>query len=291
MLWQRVMTALILLPIALGIVFYLPLPLFALAVAIVSAVGAYEWAQLAGIKAVYQRVAFGVFILMVEGLICVYSPALVFWPSTTWPMVTAEIPLMVLLAASAFWCLSPLLIGFYPRAAWWKAHLAIRLGVGLLLLVAMWVGLLSLRKIGHLDNPVQGAWLILLTLMLVWSADTGAYIAGKTWGKHKMAPHVSPGKTWEGFVGGLILALLVGYLIGYWLGLVNQHSMALIVGMLITVLLSVCGDLIESLAKREAGLKDSGSLFPGHGGMLDRLDSLVAAAPIFALIALILEWH
>ena len=129
----------------------------------------------------------------------------------------------------------------------------------------------------------EGSWLILLLLLTVWAADTGAYFAGKTFGKNKLAPHISPGKTREGLLGGLIAAPLVALLAANLMPLANVDSGKIFMLSLVTALVSVGGDLMISLHKRTSGFKDSSNLLPGHGGVLDRIDSLIAAAPFFAL--------
>ena len=148
------------------------------------------------------------------------------------------------------------------------------LGIGLDLL---WICLHDLVYL----HEVYGAGMLLYLLSLVWIADTGAYFSGRKFGKHKLAPTISPGKTWEGLVGGLLANLV-------WIISIYQLSSGWGLGLpqfllisLATTLISVVGDLFESILKREAGVKDSGKLLPGHGGVLDRVDSVIAAAPVF----------
>ncbi|MDP3743279.1 MAG: phosphatidate cytidylyltransferase [Methylotenera sp.] len=140
--------------------------------------------------------------------------------------------------------------------------------LGLLLLLATWVGFMGL----HAISP----WLLLATIAAVSIADSAAYFAGKRFGRHKLAPEISPGKTWEGVAGAVVAITLYGAVLCY----LNQYSLWLIVGLWLIVMLSVMGDLIESLLKRQAGLKDSGQLLPGHGGILDRIDGLIPTLAI-----------
>jgi len=126
----------------------------------------------------------------------------------------------------------------------------------------------------------QGAEWTLFLLFLVWAADTGAFIAGKALGRHKLAPRVSPGKTWEGAAGGLVLGGLFAWLAAGWF---VQPVVSFVAVSLVVVIFSIIGDLTESMLKRYAGLKDSGQLIPGHGGIMDRMDSITAAAPVLML--------
>jgi phosphatidate cytidylyltransferase len=144
-------------------------------------------------------------------------------------------------------------------------------------LISSWFALVELKRLD------QGGVLILLLLLLVWASDIGAYISGKAWGRNKLAPNVSPGKTREGLWGGLLCCVLVGAVYGLARELPLLQLVYLVVLSLCTGLASVLGDLFESMLKRHQGIKDSGCMLPGHGGVLDRIDSLTAAAPVFVL--------
>ena len=160
---------------------------------------------------------------------------------------------------------------FAPRrVAVWSAALA-----GLLALVPAWVAQVRLR----IDVPRGAQWL-LFALCLVWAADIGAYAAGRSFGRTKLAPQVSPGKTWEGVLGGLVFAALVALWGSRWFAVPVLQFMPLCLGV---VAFSIVGDLTESLLKRFSGMKDSGTLFPGHGGVMDRIDSLTSAMPVLLL--------
>ena len=145
------------------------------------------------------------------------------------------------------------------------------------------IGLLILRASEYGSDPKAGGFLVLSVMALVWCADSGAYFAGRFFGKHKMLPNVSPKKTLEGQIGGIVTAL-IGLYIFIELGWFGQYAInegALYAASILTIVFSVIGDLVESMLKRLAYIKDSGTIFPGHGGMLDRIDSQLAAIPVF----------
>ncbi|WP_347904412.1 phosphatidate cytidylyltransferase [Pseudomonas purpurea] len=262
MLKQRIITALILLPIALCGFFLLEGSGFALFIGLVVTLGAWEWARLAGFTAQPLRVAYAVVVaamLFVMHLL----PGLAPW---------------VLGAAVLWWAAATFLVLTYPKTSEHWASAACKLVIGLLILLPAWQGLVLIKQ-----YPL-GNWLIMAVMVLVWGADIGAYFSGRAFGKRKLAPLVSPGKSWEGVYGGLALSLLITAVVG----LVRDWSVAQIlmglIGAAIVVLISVVGDLTESMFKRQSGIKDSSNLLPGHGGILDRIDSLTAAIPVFAVL-------
>jgi phosphatidate cytidylyltransferase len=174
---------------------------------------------------------------------------------------------LILVAALLWWVVALGWIIFAPRSvAPWSAGLA-----GVLALVPAWVALVWLR---YLPN---GQYWVLFTLLLVWGADVGAYFAGHRFGHTRLAPAVSPGKTWEGVIGGFALSAIVAVAGSAWFALPLYAFVPLC---LAAVGFSIVGDLTESLLKRFAGVKDSGTLFPGHGGVMDRIDSVTGAAPV-----------
>ncbi len=158
--------------------------------------------------------------------------------------------------------------------------------MGLLILAPAWLAAVYL-----LSFP-RGGTLMVAMALIVAAADIGAYFSGKAFGKHKLAPDVSPAKTWEGFWGGVLACLLLSLAVWYLLPPQKQHIglISVVTVVLITGIASVVGDLTVSMVKRQSGIKDSGNILPGHGGVLDRLDSLCAAAPVFALGLLMVEW-
>jgi phosphatidate cytidylyltransferase len=164
----------------------------------------------------------------------------------------------------------------YPAGSdFWRRNTFARAVAGLLVIVPMWLGVALI----HAD---PGPAYVLVLMLLVWGADTGAYFAGRAFGRHKLAPHVSPGKSWEGVAGGMAMTVAVAAMAS-WLLHPMMGAPLFILLSLVTVAFSILGDLQESMFKRIVDLKDSGGLLPGHGGVLDRIDSLTAASPVFAL--------
>ena len=180
-----------------------------------------------------------------------------------------------------WWCVSAALVfGYQLRLQrWhWLKKVAVHTVVGWLMLVPAWAALVALHQ-----QPDIGRAGLVMVFLLVWGADIGAYFIGRAFGIHKLSTNVSPGKTWEGVGGGLLVGLMIGW-IGAWLLSMDLGSMLLFMLLCaFTIAMSVVGDLTESLFKRQAGVKDSGTLLPGHGGLLDRVDGLIAAAPVFLL--------
>lgn len=274
MLKQRVITALILVA-ALGLaLFLLPASGLALLFGAIVVLALWEWSNLAGLQSATTRL-----------LYCAAGAAAL-WGLQAGSDLLGGAPRADLLrtlfsAVALWWLLALFLVLRFPAGAGLWANRPVRLLMGALVLLPAWLALVWLRLQG------QGEWLILLLIALVAAADIGAYFSGRAFGQRKLAPRVSPGKSWEGFWGGLASALLLVLLVwlrwgGQWPPLALPLP-ALLGIAAVTVLASVLGDLLESMLKRQRGIKDSGALLPGHGGLLDRLDSLTAAAPIFAL--------
>ncbi|MBC9249707.1 phosphatidate cytidylyltransferase [Pseudomonas alcaligenes] len=268
MLKQRIITALLLLPIALGGFFYLAGPLFALFIGAVVTLAAWEWARLAGFAGQVQRVAYAA------------GVAALLYGAWLLPVVAP----WLLAAAVLWWLLATALVLSYPQSSRYWGGLPGKLLIGLLILLPAWQGLVLLKQ-----WPQANA-LIIAVMVLVWAADIGAYFAGKTFGKRKLAPRVSPGKSWEGFYGGLATSLLITLAVGLQQGWSAGGLFLALGGAALVVAVSVIGDLTESMFKRQSGIKDSSNLLPGHGGVLDRIDSLTAAVPLFAVLLWLAGW-
>ena len=255
MLRTRVITALVLFAALLAALFAVPRNAGIGFFAVLLLLGAWEWAAFAGLSSAAGRLAYAGFTAAIC-YACWQAPAVVPWPAVAG-------------VAAAFWVLAFALV-----VAWHRPIAAPVAGlIGLVVLVPTF---LSIAAVLSQAGPAY----LLFMLFLVWAADVGAYFAGRRFGRRLLAPRVSPKKTWEGLGGGLLFALLIAMIgvIGF-----AQPALPLLLVAAATVLASVVGDLTESLFKRNAGLKDSGSLLPGHGGVLDRIDSVTAAAPVYAL--------
>ncbi|VEC00661.1 Phosphatidate cytidylyltransferase [Cedecea lapagei] len=280
MLKYRLISAFIMIPIVIAALFWLPPPGFAIATLVICMLAAWEWGQLAGFVSRSQRVWLAVLCGLLLAVMLISLPE--YRHSVHLPII--EISLW---ASLAWWVAALLLVLFYPAsAALWRNSKPIRLIFGLLTIVPFFWGMVALRSWHYDINHYSGSIWLLYVMFLVWGADSGAYLFGKMFGKHKLAPKVSPGKTWQGFIGGLATSAVISVLFGMWANL-NVAPAVLLTCSIVAALASVLGDLTESMFKREAGIKDSGHLIPGHGGILDRIDSLTAAVPVFACLLLL----
>lgn len=261
---QRIVSALVMIPIALGALFYFPEPYFLIAIAAISSTAMWEWGQMLRIKSNLVRI-------LVAGLFFVLILSAGFFLTS---LQKAVINHMVLSVSMGWWLAAIGLILTYPKSGQiWSRSPFLTLLFGFFILLPFVVGSIELRSLGT-------SW-FLYVLGLVWASDTGAYIVGKKWGKHKLAPNVSPGKTWQGFGGALIFSSLLTLAFVNFKDDLAISTFNLIAISLITVIVSIFGDLAESMFKREANIKDSSNLIPGHGGVFDRIDSLTAAIPVF----------
>ena len=264
---QRLITAAILIPLVVIAIFKLPTSILQWCLAGVVVLAAWEWFAIIGIQSTLQKSV---------GYIALLASMMV--------SLLYIIPEAVLSSSALVWLLATILI---IRFAHIKLPAAIaglfidkRFGLitVILVLVPFWLSAVLLHQ-----SSVLGPQQLLYVMVAVWLADTGGYFAGKRWGKHKLASEISPNKTWQGVYGALVLA-------GIWAGIaylidINGELSLLswLILTLVSVLFSVVGDLFESLFKRQHQVKDSGNLLPGHGGILDRVDSLLAAVPVFVI--------
>ncbi|OOV88639.1 phosphatidate cytidylyltransferase [Oceanospirillum linum] len=262
MLKQRVLTALIMAPVALWGLFGLSVDYYILFVSAIVLVASWEWSNLSGVS-------------RSGSLIYPLSMALVLLVLND--IRSERLDQMILYSAAAAWLAAFWFVVQYPKKSIWKSTSA-RLLIGFAVLIPCWVGFVELRTSFWLGKEA-----LLYILLLVWCADIGAYFAGRRFGKAKLAPKVSPGKSWAGVYGGLLATAILAVICAQYWGL-NQKEMLTLLGItLLVTAVSVLGDLFESMVKRHQGMKDSSQLLPGHGGVMDRIDSLTAAVPVFVL--------
>ncbi len=265
MLRTRIITALVLLPIALAAIFLLTPQQFAWAAGALLLVGTWEFHRLAGLQTPMGIVLFAVQAALIGALMMSWSD----WTANPVPPFAAACVAWLLLFTQLF-THDPT----RGKAPFWRARGTVH---ALVVITFGWMA------VAWLHHEPSGPWWILLLLLIIWAADVFAYFSGRAFGKRKLAPRISPGKTWAGFYGGLLGAVIVAVLGGRYLpGLDAAMAPMAFLGAL-TAIASVGGDLFISLHKRTVGIKDSGKIFPGHGGVLDRLDSLLAGAPFFVL--------
>ncbi|WP_413111259.1 phosphatidate cytidylyltransferase [Thaumasiovibrio sp. DFM-14] len=276
---QRVLTALILAPLVVAGIFFLPFSAFMLALFALTVVGFWEWSQ-------FTRPSHRVTETILMSSVLLLSVLVV--PTDLDALQRIGSAHKAILAVGAVWWLfaSWLVITYPASNRKVAATTAIKQCYGLLTLLPFFWSMLMLRAYDYHVDSYNGAQLVMLVCFLVWAADSGAYFAGRAFGRRKMAPAVSPNKTMEGLFGGIVAAIIVTGLVAMAFGIPFKGPFSLLVIAMITVVISVMGDLVESMFKRVSGIKDSGRILPGHGGILDRIDSLTAALPVFALLYL-----
>jgi phosphatidate cytidylyltransferase len=243
----------------------LPTVWFGVALLLIILLGAWEWGGMLGLAGPIARLGYCAVILAATLLV--------------WPMLANHSFIWLILAvASVYWCYVLTWLWRYTSAPQQRNPRLLWGAAGIMTLVTPWIALMHLH-----DAEFFGPAYVLFLMMLIWLADSSAYFAGRRWGRRKLAPRISPGKTWEGAIGALVATLFFTLLGATFLGLAGLQWLLLTVIAMVAVLFSIIGDLFESMAKRQHEVKDSGSLLPGHGGVLDRIDSLTAAAPVFLL--------
>lgn len=267
MLYQRILTAIPLAAFVGWMIFFQPTSVFFYFVLLIVLIAGYEWAKLSGIDNLYLRYGFALFVTVITWALKQYA---------------ADHALWVIYIAVMWW----FSISYYLKFAKPKSPTSeLRPDKLLVAFIVLPAAALSMEKIHsmHVGIDWQGpAWLF-YALSLVWVADIGAYFSGKKFGKNKLAPDISPGKTKEGLYGALLATSLYTLLASYYFELTNERAIILVLLSVILTFISVSGDLYFSFLKREAGLKDSGNILPGHGGILDRVDSVLAAMPVFVV--------
>lgn len=276
----RVLAALTMAPLAIGGVLLLPTPWLIALAAIVFLAALWEWFRLSEIDDTLQRT-----VLLLANLLLM---AALVWASPNDSGGSLVLFKLVAMLGVVWWLLATLWLRHYDFASDHDTHARVfKLAAGTAAVVPAWCALAVI----HAGDPTPTAWplvsqghvWLLTALMIVWATDTGAYFSGRRFGRRKLAPRISPNKTVEGMAGGAVAGVLVALAMAPLAGAGLAELPLVAIAALATVLFSVIGDLFESLLKRHVGAKDSGTMIPGHGGVLDRVDSVLAALPVFAV--------
>lgn len=252
---SRLITGSVLTAGLIGVLFWLPPHATVWVLTALVLIGAWEWSGFFRVANAFWR--------------ALYVAAIAACMLFAWRIAGTSSGLRTVLAVAVAWWIAAFgwVVIAPRRVAPWSAALA-----GVFVLVPAWLALSRLRL-----DTIRGAEWVLFAFVLVWMADIGGYVFGHRFGRLRLAPAVSPGKTWEGAIGGFVLSAAVAVAGSFWFEVPLARFLPLCLGV---VAFSIVGDLTESLLKRYAGVKDSGTLFPGHGGVMDRIDSITAAAPV-----------
>lgn len=275
MLRTRVITALVMLGLLLPSLFYLSQANWALLVAAFIGIGAWEWGALLRWSEMSRRLLGVIVALGCAGISLLAPDAL---GAGVLPVYGTPWVIAVYVIAAVFWCL---IIPFWLRTRWALGSGGAGLLTGLVVLFPTWLALVQLR--------IPGPGILLALFAVVWMADIAAYFSGKAFGKRKLAPNISPGKTWEGAIGAVIGVIVYGLIMRVLTGFSPVELPLWVVVLMLVTAVSIIGDLYESMLKRQAGIKDSSNVLPGHGGVLDRIDSLTSTMPIIALLWLMTQ--
>lgn len=267
MLKTRVITALVLVAALLPSLFFLPQRYWALLIAAIAGIAAWEWAGLLRWPAL-RRIAYGLGLALIAAGVTLANPALV---EATAPQ--AALPTYWL--AGFFWLL---VVPAWLRFKW--SALPGGALAGVVVILPTWLAIVQLRSLGP--------GVLLGIMAAIWLADVAAYFSGKAFGKRKLAPNISPGKTWEGAAGAVVAVVTYGFVMRVLFGTGGSSALAWLGALVLLTAVSILGDLLESLLKRQAGMKDSSAILPGHGGVLDRIDSMTSTLPMVALLWLLL---
>ena len=278
MLLKRILTALVLASLIALAVFTLPMEYFSLVIGLITLIAAWEWSNLAGLTSLGKRILFLLVLILPMSGIHFWTQFLeLVAQATDWTDVRDYSGALewLVIPPVLFWILVMILIRNTPTGVLnLQLKTRYKVLIGWFILLSAWMFLSRLRSF-------YGPEMTMYFLILIWVADISAYFAGKKWGKTKLAPEISPGKTVAGMYGALISGLVCAVVLSLIYGFQPMIALDFVLLSVLTVLISIYGDLFVSVVKRQRGVKDSGTLLPGHGGVLDRVDSLIAAIPFF----------
>ncbi|URJ25342.1 phosphatidate cytidylyltransferase [Candidatus Blochmannia ocreatus (nom. nud.)] len=287
MLKHRIISTCILIPVIILTLITLSTTQFSICAAAVCLINAWEWGKIMRFSSMNQIIWISTIFFLLSLIITIVVTQNIF-SIKHWKIIWYFIGNITII----WWILSFILIIYYPYSTFfWKKSIFLRYCFGILIILPFFLGILTLHQLHYINKNFINTWWLLYILILVWVNDSSAYIIGRTLGQHKLLPSISPEKTWEGCIGGILISigtswLLIKYIITHnTVFMMSPHI--IFIYSIISIITSVIGDLNESMFKRTSGIKDSGNIIPGHGGLLDRTDSVTAAIPIFTYLILL----
>lgn len=281
-MYNRIVSAFVLIPIVIFMIFFSSLVQFTMFALVICLISAWEWGKLMqlpiGIYCIWMYVMLsllcGLVIIIDKNYLCFDNNYIFF---------------SICSAIIGWWVLAFLLVLFYPRSAiLWNTSNTLRFCFGTLMILPFFFGLLILYQFHYCISGIHGKWWLFYILVLIWVNDSAAYVIGKKFGKYKLLYNVSPKKTWEGCIGGIVISTALAWIFSKYIAANMNNFYIVFISFVGSILFSVIGDLTESMFKRDADVKDISNLIPGHGGLLDRIDSLMSSIPIFVMLILLL---
>lgn len=282
MLYDRVVSAVVLVPMVVVMIFFSSAIQFSIFILIICLISSWEWGKLMKFSSVIHYIwMFFMFSVLCSTMIIIIQNCLCF--------DNCYISFSIFSIAMIWWIFACLLVLFYPNSAvFWNKYNVLRFCFGMLMIVPFFCGILILHQFHCFNDYLHGKWGLFFILILVWVNDSSAYFIGKKLGKYKLLKHVSPKKTWEGCIGGICISAQLAWIFSRYILINDNYRYIVFLSYIGALVFAVIGDLVESMFKREAGIKDISNLIPGHGGLLDRIDSLISSVPIFIALMLFL---
>lgn len=284
MLYNRVISAIVLIPMVVAMIFFSSVVQFSIFILIICLVSAWEWGKLMKFSLVIHYIwMFFMFSLLCTTMIMIIQNCLCF--------NNDYIFLGTFGVVTAWWMFAYLLTLFYPNfTIFWSKNNIFCFCFGMLMIIPFFCGILILYQFHYFNDCLNGKWWLFCILVLVWVNDSSAYFIGKKLGRYKLLEYISPKKTWEGCIGGVCISVQLAWIFSQYIVINDNYRYIVFISYIGALVFAVIGDLVESMFKRVAGVKDTSSLIPGHGGLLDRIDSLMAAIPIFVMLILFLMY-